>query len=132
MNAELIVAALLNVPAVTAMVGTKRALSQLPQNTKPPAVVYQVIDSVPMPNLNFNEPQAMARARVQINPLALSIAEVKSIHAAVRAALDFQHHTTAAGKTIVSCRLDMLGPVDKDIETGIWTQPADYILQYYE
>lgn len=131
MNAELIVAALLNASAVTALVGTKRALSQLPQNTKPPALVYQVIDSVPMPNLNFNEP-AMARARVQINPLALSIAEVKSIHSAVRSALDFKHHTTAGGKTIVSCRLDMLGPVDKDAETGIWTQSADYILQWYE
>lgn len=131
MNAEIIVGALLNAPAITALVGTKRALSQLPTNTKPPALVYQVIDSVPMPNLNFNEP-AMARARVQINPLAMSIAEVKSIHAAVRGVLDFKHQISAAGKTIISCRLDIQGPVEMDTETDIWTQSADYVLQYYE
>lgn len=131
MNAEIIVGSLLNAPAITALVGTKRALSQLPTNTKPPALVYQVIDSVPMPNLNFNEP-AMARARVQINPLAMSIAELKSIHAAVRSVLDFKHQISAAGKTIISCRLDIQGQVERDTETGIWTQSADYVLQYYE
>jgi len=131
MNAEIIVGALLNVPEITALVGQKRALSQLPTNTKPPALVYQVIDSVPMPNVNFSEP-AMARARVQINPLAMTIAEVKSIHAAVRNALDFKHQVLAAGKTVISCRLDIQGVAQKDPETDIWTQSVDYVLRYYE
>ncbi len=131
MNPELLVAALLNAPAITALVGAKRALSQLPTNTKPPALVYQVIDAVPEPNLNFHEP-ARARARIQINPLALSVAEVKAIHAAVRSTLDFRQQITVGGKTIVSCRFDLQGPVEHDVETGIWTQSADYLLQYYE
>lgn len=131
MNAEIIAAQLLNAPGIVALVGAKRALSRLPTNTKPPALVYQVVDSVPMPNVNFTEP-AMARARIQVNPLSTSIPELKSIHAAVRAALDFKHQVTIGGKLVVSCRLDLIGPVDRDDETGIWTQNADYVLQYYE
>lgn len=131
MNPEIIVASLLNVAGITALVGTKISLNQIPPNTKPPALVYQIIDAIPAPNLNFNE-AAMARARVQINPLALSIPEVKTILSAVRTALDFKHQSTVATKKVVSCRFDLLGPMDKDDETGIWTQSADFILQYYE
>lgn len=131
MSAELIVASMLNVAGVTNLVGTKRALAQLPVNTKPPALVYQVVSQMPEPHLRITEPQ-MARARIQINPLALTIAEVKSIHAAVRAAMDFKHQQTIASKVVISCRADMLGPVEKDDETGIWTQPQDFILLFYE
>jgi hypothetical protein len=131
MNPELIVASLLNVSGITALVGTKISLNQMSPNAKPPALVYQIIDALPMPNLNFTEP-GMARARVQINPLALSIPEVKTILSAVRTALDFKHQSTVATKNVVSCRFNLLGPMDKDNETGIWTQSADFILQYYE
>lgn len=131
MNPEIIVASLLNVSGITALVGAKISLNQMSPNAKPPALVYQIIDALPMPNLNFNE-SAMARARVQINPLALSIPEVKTILSAVRTALDFKHQSTVATKRVVSCRFDSLGPMDKDNETGIWTQSADFILQYYE
>jgi hypothetical protein len=131
MSAELIVASMLNVAGVTSLVGSKRALSQLPANTKPPALVYQIVSQMPEPHLRLTEAQ-MARARVQINPLALTIAEVKSIHAAVRTAMDFKHQQTIASKVVISCRADMLGPIEKDDETGIWTQPQDFILLFYE
>lgn len=132
MSAELIVASLLNVTGVTALVGTRKALRQLPQNTAMPALVYQVIDSVATPHLNYATERQMARARVQINPLALDVGGVKSIHAAVRAALDFKQQVTAAGKTVISCRLETTGLMDRDNDAGVWTQPADYILMYYE
>lgn len=131
MSAELIVASMLNVAGVTNLVGTKRALAQLPANTKPPALVYQIVSQMPEPHLRITEPQ-MARTRIQINPLALTIAEVKSIHAAVRTAMDFKHRQTIASKVVISCRSDMLGPIEKDDETGIWTQPQDFILLFYE
>jgi hypothetical protein len=130
MNAEQIVAAMLSAAGVTALVGARRALRQLPTNTAMPALVYQVISSDPTPELALRT--RLARARVQINPLAATIAEVKSIHAAVRAVMDFKHSQTVAGKLVMSCRLDLMGLLDKDNDAGVWTQPADYVLQWYE
>jgi hypothetical protein len=132
MNPELIVSALINHASIIALVGTRRALGQLPQNTAMPALVYQVINADPRPNLNYASGAQRAQARIQFNPLAITIPEVKAIHAALRSVLDFKHNSIVAGKLIVSCRFDLLGPMDKDNEAGIWTQPADYILAYYE
>ena len=74
----------------------------------------------------------MAQARIQVNPLAVTIGDVKAIHAAVRAAMDFKHQQIVAGKRVVSCRLDSIGPADRDNDAGIWTQSADYLLLWYE
>lgn len=131
MNPELIIAAMLNQAGITALVGNRRALGQLPQNSQFPAIVYQVIDGQPQPGLNYSVDD-LAMARIQINPLAVTLAEVKNIHAAVRTGLDFTHHQTYAGKLVMSCRFDQLGPIDRDEEMGIWTQPADYMLRWYE
>jgi len=130
-NPELIIAAMLNQAGITALVGNRRALGQLPQNSQFPAIVYQVIDGQPQPGLNYSVDD-LAMARIQINPLAVTLAEVKNIHAAVRTGLDFKHHQTFAGKLVMSCRFDQLGPIDRDEEMGIWTQPADYMLRWYE
>ena len=132
MNAEIIVASLLNNAAITNIVGARRALGQLPQNTAMPALVYQIIDGVPEPNVAYQVGAQRALARIQINPLGLTIPDVKSIHAAVRSVLDFKHQQTVAGKLVISCRFDTMREISKDIDSGIWTQSADYILRYYE
>ena len=131
MNPEIVIAAMLNQTGITALVGNRRALGQLPQNSVFPAIVYQVIDGQPQPSLNYPVDD-LAMARIQINPLAVTLGEVKNIHAAVRAAIDFKHHQTFAGKKVMSCRFDSLGPIDRDEEMGIWTQSADYMLRWYE
>ena len=132
MNPELIVSAMLNTQGISALVGTRRAMTQLPQNTAFPALVYTVIDDIPLPNLRFNVVPQRAQARVQINPLAKTIAEVKAIHEQVRLAMDFKLQQTFAGKTVISSRLDIFGTPEKDLNTGIWTQSADYLMSYYE
>lgn len=132
MNAEIIIAALLNSAGITALVGNRRALGQLPQNTSYPALVYQLIDNMPLPNVAYQNGAQRARARIQINPLAQTVAEIKSIHAAVRNVLDFKHQQTIAGKLVISCRLEIMQPMEKDIDANIWTQAVDYILDYYE
>jgi hypothetical protein len=132
MNPELIMASLLNKTAITAIVGNRRALGQLPQNTAMPALVYNVISSMPEPNVAYNVGAQRAFARIQINPLALTIPDVKSIHAAVRSAIDFTHQQTVAGKLVISCRFDSMNEMTRDLESGVWTQPVDYILRYYE
>jgi hypothetical protein len=132
MNAEIIIANLLNVTGVTNLVGNRRALGQLPQNTAMPALVYNIIDGVPEPNVAYQIGAQKAFARIQINPLALTIPELKSINAAVRTALDFKHQQTVAGKLIISCRFDTIREISRDLDSGVWTQPVDYILRYYE
>jgi hypothetical protein len=132
MNPELIIAAMLNTAGINALVSTRKAMVQLPQNTAFPALVYTIIDVVPQPHLNFSTERQMARARVQINPIAKTMAEVKSIHDQVRLAMDFKLQQTFAGKTVVSSRLDLVSSAEKDQDTGTWTQPADYLVYYYE
>jgi hypothetical protein len=132
MNAEIIIASLLNKTAITAIVGNRRALGQLPQNTAMPALVYNIIDGIAEPNVAYNVGEQRAFARIQINPLALTIPDVKSIHAAVRSSIDFTHQQTVAGKLVISCRFDNINEMTRDIDSGIWTQSVDYILRYYE
>lgn len=131
-SAELIIATMLNTPSIDALVGSRRALVQLPPNTPMPALVYTVIDSRPEPNVAYQFGDQRVQARVQINPLATTIGEVKAIHDAVRAVLDFQHQTIVIGQKIISCRLDLMGPVDKDSDEGVWTQSYDYLLRFVE
>jgi len=132
MNPELIIAAMLNTSGITALVSTRKAMSQLPQNTAFPALVYTIVDAVPLPHLQYSVERQMARARVQINPLAKTMAEVKAIHEQVRLAMDFKLQQTYAGKTVISSRLDLFGSPEKDLDTGTWTQSADYLVSYYE
>ncbi|MEY2655014.1 MAG: hypothetical protein RLZZ524_2042 [Pseudomonadota bacterium] len=132
MNPELVIASMLQAPGIAALVGDRIALGTLPTNTALPAVVYQVVDATPMPNVAYQNGPKHARARIQINPLAHNLGDVKAIHAAIRHAIDFAHHQTHAGKLVISCRFALLGPVDRDHESDTWTQPADYNLTYDE
>ena len=132
MNPELIIASLLSDSTIAALVSTRRSLAQLPQNTAYPALVYNVIDGLPQPNVAYQNGLQRAFVRFQINPLAQNIADVKAIHAAVRNVLDFKHQQTVAGKLIVSCRFDSIQPMEKDLDANIWTQSADYVMTYYE
>jgi hypothetical protein len=131
-SAELLIATMLNTPSIVALVGTRRALVQLPPNTPMPALVYTVIDSKPTPTVAYQFGEQRALARIQINPLATTIGELKAIHEAVRTVLDFKHQTIIVGQKVISCRLDLMGPVDKDTDAGVWTQPYDYLLNFVE
>jgi len=132
MSAEAIVAAFMNDASITALVSTRKALAQLPQNTTFPALVYTVISLVPKPIVAYQTTAQRARARVQINPIATTQASVIAIHAAVRAVMDFKHQTTVGGHIVVSSRLDMIGPIERDVDAGVWTQPADYQILFVE
>jgi hypothetical protein len=132
MNPEIIIATLLNTPAITTLVGNRRALGQLPQNSTFPALVFNIVDSVPQPNVAFQVGKQMATARIQFNPLAVTINEIKQIQTALRNTLDFKHQQTVAGKLVISCRLATISEMEKDTDADIWTQSVDYILRYYE
>ncbi len=131
MGPELIIAALLSDPSLTALVGDRIATPMLPTNTAYPALAYQLVSHVPQPHLDTDEGQ-YATARVQITPLAVSIGQVKQIHGVVRALLDHKRGVVAAGKTVITCRLDASQQVQKDTDIGLWYQHADYLITYYE
>jgi hypothetical protein len=132
MSAELLIPAMLNHSSITALIGTRLALERLPTNSVMPACVYTVISDTPQPNVAYQNGQQLSRARIQINPLATTVTAVVQIHTAIRTLLDFKHRTTFSGMLVMSCRVETKGMYEKDDETGIWTRPVDYILQYYE
>jgi hypothetical protein len=90
------------------------------------------VDSVPQPNVAYQVDKQLATARIQFNPLAVTINEIKQIQTALRNTLDFKHQQTIAGKLVISCRLATIGEMEKDTDADIWTQSVDYILRYYE
>lgn len=127
MNPEPIIEALLQAPAVLAVVPAQRqALEQLAQGTAAPALVYRTVSVVPAARLCG--PASSYTSRVQINPLATTPAQVQALHALVRAAVEGLTPRTVAGRRVASARFDGLGPATKDDFTGLWTQPADYLL----
>lgn len=128
MNPEPIVDALLRAPAVAAVVGTRVALEQLPQGTAYPALVYRTVSVTPLDRLCA--PAVASTSRVQVNPLARSMGEVIALHALVRAAVEGFAQRTVTGRRLVCARFEGLGPASKDEFTGVWTQPADYMLTY--
>jgi len=130
LQAETLVSSLLNVPPVIDLVGDKRALARLPHNAHMPALVYNVLNDIPDPMVNYRT-STLHKARVQLNPLAKSIGEVKQIQQAIETAMNFKQNVPVGQALLIWCRLDLTGQMDKDDETGVWTQPVDYILQYY-
>lgn len=128
MNAEPIADALLRVPGVTAVVAQRIALEQLPQGSEYPALVYRSISTAPVENLCTAS--AAHVSRLQINPMAATMAEVNALHILVRAALESDASRTAAGQRVMSCRFAGFGPVSRDEFTGVWTKSADYTLMH--
>lgn len=122
-------AALLNQPAITALVGTRRALKQLPAGTALPALVYTVVDV--NPETYVNDAAGYEAMRVQVNPLAATIGAVQQIHDAVQQALDGMAQATVAGRRVIQVRRDVAGPEDSttdDAGAVVWTWPRDYIV----
>ena len=130
MQIELVVNELLNAEVVTAIVGDKRALARLPHETKMPAIVYNVVSDVPNVMVDYSKP-TLYKARVQINPLALTIAEVKQIQDAIHEAMNFKQNIYVGEALLVWCRLDLISEMDKSDETNVWTQSVDYLIDYY-
>ncbi len=132
MNAEQLVPAMLAGSSIENLIGKRLALERLPTNTTFPACVYQIISDTPAPNIAFQNGQQLTKARVQINALAMTVGEVSSINLAIKTLLNFKLQTWFGDTLVVSSRLEMRGAYEKDDETGLWTRPVDYFIQYYE
>lgn len=131
MSAELITAALLNVSGVTSLVGTRRAVSQLPQGTAMPALVYESISTMPVMAVNASFGAQLLTSRVQITALAINAAGVDSVLSAVMAAMNLKSGTYAT-KSVVSVVRDLRTGISKDNDAGIWYASQDFIIHFYE
>ena len=132
MSTEAIIAAWLTDSTISALVGTRVALHEIPQDTAYPNIVYTVLSVVPDPLVAYQTGAQRAWSRVQINPQALTLTEVLAIHDVIRTLMDFKHTVTIGGKAIVTSRLDTSGSVSKDVATLVWTKPVDYKIYHYE
>jgi len=132
MNPAEIVAELLDHVTLSDIVGDRIALSQLPQGEDYPYVAYHLISMTPKPVVSFATAPQMAEFRVQISPWSETVEELIQIHNVIRNLLDFKYNVVVAGSLVVSIRMALSGPVSKDNAAGLWTQPVDYIVMYYE
>ena len=131
MSAELITAALLNVSGVTSLVGTRRAVSQLPQGTAMPALVYESISTMPVMAVNASFGAQLLMSRMQVTALADNAAAVDSVLSAVMVAMNLKSGTYAT-KSVVSVVRDLRTGISKDNDAGIWYASQDFIIHFYE
>lgn len=131
MSVELITSALLNVSGVTALVGTRRAVSQLPQGSAMPALVYESISTMPVITVNASYGAQLLMSRVQVTALALNAAGVDSLLSAVMSAMNLMSGSYA-GKNVVSVVRDMRTGTARDNDAGVWFASQDFMLHWYE
>lgn len=130
MSDSTLAAGLLNHAAVTAIVGTRRALSRLPQGTTMPAVVFR-ITSLPVLPINAAAGPQLMRSRLSVVTLAQKPADVDALRAAVRTALDLRSGAVA-GHQVVSVVRDFGTEIDFDDDAGVWLATTDYIVHWFE
>ena len=131
MSIEAVFSSLLNVSGITTLVGANRAMVKLPQGATYPALVWTPISAVPEPPINAPAQSQLVRARVQVTALARTLAEVRQVQDAVRAAVEYQHGSIA-GTDVVSITRELIGPYDSDETARMWSQPVDFLVLYYD
>ena len=131
MSSELITAALLNVVGVTNLVGERRALAVLPQNSAMPALVYSTVSTTPHLTMNALSGPQLLESRIQVTALALTPAGVEQILAAVMAAMNLKSGTYA-GKSVARIVRDIKAPITRDNEANVWYGSQDFMALWYE
>lgn len=131
MGIEQIAGALLNVSGVTSIVGARRAVAQLPQGTAMPAIVYDVVSTMPVITMNAASGPQLLISRVQVTALATTPGGVQDILTAVMAAMNLKSGTYA-GCIVASVVRDLRTQITKDNEAGVWYASQDFMVHWYE
>jgi Protein of unknown function (DUF3168) len=132
MRAERVIYTLLTgSSAVTDLVGAKIYPGRIPQNITMPAISYEMVSGMEMAPINAQAGGVLLRSRVQVNVLARTYEEVKTIQEAIRHVLLFKSGLIAAVRVIGITR-DLIGPDERDDELGLYMQGIDYLLIHDE
>lgn len=130
MSAATLAASLLGASGIVTLVGSRRALAQLPQGTAMPAVVYD-IDTSPVTPINAAAGPQLIRARMTVTALAATPGEVDSIRDTVRVAVNLTSGIVA-GHRVVSVVRDIETNITRDNDAGVWIGSTDYVIHFYE
>jgi hypothetical protein len=128
MYAEDLIATLMQAPALVQATGGRIALVQLPQDVGYPAIAYSIISDNPLGRMC--KPGQAYKARVQINPLAVTVRAMLDLHTLVRQTLENYAPQTVGTLKLQACVYEGMGSTSKDDLTGAWTKPADYFVIY--
>lgn len=128
MYAEDLIAQLLQAPALVQATQGRIGLVQLPQDSGYPAIAYSAPSDNPLPRIC--KPGQAYKARIQINPLAVTVRAMLDLHHLVRQTLESYTPHAVGDLHLVACVFEGMGPTSKDDLTGAWTKPADYMLLY--
>lgn len=124
---------LLNVSGVTGAVasGVKLAMFALPESPVYPAVVYEAISGVPIEPINASAGGQLMQTRVQVTAISRVTEDIATIHAAIRAALEYKSGVYA-GVRVVSIVRELVGPFSGDPQMRLFEQPVDYMVMFYD
>lgn len=131
MRPEAVTQALLKVPTIINLVGSRLALGRLPENSAYPAIVYSVISGTPIVPINAQAGGTIMRTRVQIMALGKTVADVKTILEQVRLAMNYKSGLIN-GVQVISVVRDLIGPDSKDDDAAVFIQSHDYMITYQE
>lgn len=117
------------VAAVTSLVDDRIYANTLPDGKEHPAIVYQLISTLPFDS-NLNSDPGKLQSRVQFTLIADSTDDRIALSNAVRSAL--QRFQGAAGDiTILDSRLENMFDQAYDLKTDQTARIADFLI-YYE
>jgi Protein of unknown function (DUF3168) len=132
MRPEAVMFALLNASsAITALVGARISESRMVENDPYPALVLDLVSGNLIHPINAAQGPHLVQARVQVTALGKTVGDVKTLLEQVRLACEFQRGAIA-GVTVVSIVRDLIGPDAKNDELGVYYQPHDYMVTFYE
>lgn len=132
MSADAVINALLTgAAAVTAIAGTRIYPAVAPEGTVAPFIAYELVSNVRLPRIDAQASAHLARARVQLNLVAVDYATVKALRAAVVAACQFQRGMLA-GASVVSVLPEGDGPITFSDDLGLFHQPIDFSVTLFE
>jgi hypothetical protein len=101
-----------------------------PQNGTLPACVWSVISLIPLSRISQSVGVGLWQARVQVDCVASSFADVLTLADSVQSAMHLQSGTYA-GSHVSSSLLDQKSQIAVDQERSQHIQPIDFLITFY-
>ncbi len=129
MSLEAAIVARLNaVTAVTDLTSTRIYADTLPDGTTHPAIVYQLISTIPFDS-NISTDGGIFQSRIQLTLVSDTKSETITLMEAVKTAL-IRHKGASGGSTFIDTRIDDISDQAYDIETNQTARIMDFIVYW--
>ena len=122
-----IVARLAATSAITSLVSSRIYANVLPDKTTHPAIVYQLISTLPISSLN--DDTGKIRSRVQFTLISDTTAQRIELSDAIKTALQ-RYKGAVSDITILDSRLENISDQAYDLETNQTARIADFLIIY--